>query len=161
MPCRVNGSITGSHWRDSISVIAINKGSAQSLNISVNGYTPVYAVQSAESGDKSKTITAGANIDAPAKSITTVVFTTSNTAALQCEDSPIEDPYIDPSKQLADTLVIVDYANETAAQVALKTIAATSTPSTRSRMQQPSRNRFLNARNSSSRCAASTAKTLP
>ena len=60
-------------------------------------------------------MTAGANIDAPAKSITTVVFTTSNTAALQCEDSPIEDPYVDPSKQLADTLVIVDYANETAA----------------------------------------------
>lgn len=100
---------------DSISVIAINKGSAQSLNISVNGYTPAYAVQSVESGEKSKTITAGAIIDAPAKSITTVVFTTSNTAALQCEDSPIDDPYVDPSTQLADTLVIVDYANESSA----------------------------------------------
>ena len=100
---------------DSITVVAINKGSAQSLNLSVNGYNPVSAVQSVESGEKSKTVTAGANIDAPAKSITTVVFTTSNTAALQCEDSPIEDPYVDPSKLLADTLVIVDYANETAA----------------------------------------------
>ena len=101
---------------DSITVVAINKGSAQSLNLSVNGYNPVSAVQSVESGDKSKTVTAGAIIDAPAKSITTVVFTTSNTAALQCEDSPIEDPYIDPSKLLADTLVIVDYANESAAK---------------------------------------------
>ncbi len=101
---------------DSITVVAINKGSAQSLNLSVNGYNPVSAVQSVESGDKSKAITAGAIIDAPAKSITTVVFTTSNTAALQCEDSPIDDPYIDPSKQLADTLVIVDYANESAAK---------------------------------------------
>ena len=100
---------------DSISVIAINKGSAQSLNLSVNGYNPVSAVQSVESGEKSKSITAGAVIDAPAKSITTVVFTTSNTEALQCEDSPIEDPYVDPSKLLADTLVIVDYANETSA----------------------------------------------
>ena len=100
---------------DSISVIAINKGSAQSLNLSVNGYNPVSAVQSVESGEKSKSITAGAVIDAPAKSITTVVFTTSNTDALQCEDSPIEDPYVDPSKLLADTLVIVDYANETSA----------------------------------------------
>ena len=100
---------------DSISVIAINKGSAQSLNLSVNGYNPVSAVQSVESGEKSKSITACAVIDAPAKSITTVVFTTSNTEALQCEDSPIEDPYVDPSKLLADTLVIVDYANETSA----------------------------------------------
>ena len=100
---------------DSISVIAINKGSAQSLNFSVNGYTPAYAVQSTESGEKSKTVTAGAIIDAPAKSITTVVFTTSNTAALQCEDSPIDDPYVDPNKNFGDSLVIVDYANETSA----------------------------------------------
>lgn len=100
---------------DSISVIAINKGSAQNLNFSVNGYNPVYAVQSTESGEKSKTVTAGAIIDAPAKSITTVVFTTSNTAALQCEDSPIDDPYIDPNQNFGDSLVIVDYANETSA----------------------------------------------
>ena len=100
---------------DSISVIAINKGTAQNLNFSVNGYTPVSAVQSVESGDKSKAITAGSIIDAPAKSITTVVFTTSNTAALQCEDSPIEDPYIDPSKQIGDSLVIVNYADESSA----------------------------------------------
>ena len=100
---------------DSISVIAINKGSAQNLSFSVNGYTPVSAVQSVESGDKSKAITAGSIIDAPAKSITTVVFTTSNTAALQCEDSPIEDPYIDPSKQIGDSLVIVNYADEASA----------------------------------------------
>jgi hypothetical protein len=85
------------------------------LNLSVNGYDPVSAVQSTESGEKSKSITAGAIIDAPAKSITTVVFTTSNTASLQCEDSPIEDPYIDPSSQIGDSLVIVDYANESAA----------------------------------------------
>ena len=100
---------------DSISVIAINKGSAQNLNFSVNGYNPVYAVQSTESGEKSKTVTAGTIIDAPAKSITTVVFTTSNTAALQCEDSPIDEPYVDPNKNFGDSLVIVDYANETAA----------------------------------------------
>ena len=100
---------------DSISVVAINKGSAQNLNFSVNGYNPVYAVQSTESSEKSKTVTAGAIIDAPAKSITTVVFTTSNTAALQCEDSPIEDPYEDPNKNFGDSLVIVDYANETSA----------------------------------------------
>ena len=100
---------------DSISVIAINKGSAQNLNLSVNGYNPVYAVQSSEGGEKSKTVTAGAIIDAPAKSITTVVFTSSNTAALQCEDSPIDDPYIDPNKNFGDSLVIVDYANESSA----------------------------------------------
>ena len=100
---------------DSISVIAINKGSAQNLNFSVNGYNPVYAVQSTESGEKSKTVTAGAIIDAPAKSITTVVFTTSNTAALQCEDSPIDDPYVDPNKNFGDSLVIVDYSKESSA----------------------------------------------
>ena len=100
---------------DSITVVAINKGSAQNLNLSVSGYNPVYAVQSIESGEKSKTVTAGAIIDAPAKSITTVVFTTSNTASLQCEDSPIDDPYVDPSSQIGDSLVIVDYANETSA----------------------------------------------
>ena len=100
---------------DSISVVAINKGSAQNLNLSVNGYNPVYAVQSTESGEKSKTVTAGAIIDAPAKSITTVVFTTDNTAALQCEDSPIEDPYEDPNKNFGDSLVIVDYTNATSA----------------------------------------------
>jgi O-glycosyl hydrolase len=100
---------------DSITVVAINKGSAQSLNLSVNGYNPVSAVQSVESGDKSKAITAGAIIDAPAKSITTVVFTTSNTAALQCEDSPIDDPYIDPNQNFGDSLVIVDYSKESSA----------------------------------------------
>ena len=100
---------------DSITVVAINKGSAQNLNLSVNGYAPISAVQSTENGAKSKSITASAIIDAPAKSITTVVFTTSNTAALQCEDSPIEDPYIDPSSQIGDSLVIVDYANESSA----------------------------------------------
>ena len=100
---------------DSISVIAINKGSAQNLNFSVNGYNPVYAVQSSEGGSKSKTVTAGAIIDAPAKSITTVVFTTSNTAALQCEDSPIDDPYVDPNKNFGDSLVIVDYSKESSA----------------------------------------------
>jgi len=100
---------------DSITVVAINKGSAQNLNLSVNGYNPVSAVQSIESGSKSKAITASAIIDAPAKSITTVVFTTSNTANLQCEDSPIEDPYTDPNNQIGDSLVIVDYANETGA----------------------------------------------
>ena len=100
---------------DSITVVAINKGSSQNLNFSVNGYNPVYAVQSTESGAKSKTVTAGAIIDAPAKSITTVVFTTSNAASLQCEDSPIDDPYVDPSSQIGDSLVIVDYANETSA----------------------------------------------
>ena len=100
---------------DSITVVAINKGSAQNLNLSVNGYNPVSAVQSSENGSKSKTITASAIVDAPAKSITTVVFTTSNTAALQCEDSPIDDPYIDPNSQIGDSLVIVDYASETSA----------------------------------------------
>ena len=100
---------------DSITVVAINKGSAQNLNLSVNGYTPAFAVQSTEGGDKSKAVTAGAIIDAPAKSITTVVFTTSNTAALQCEDSPIDDPYVDPASQIGDSLVIVDYANESGA----------------------------------------------
>ena len=100
---------------DSISVIAINKGSSQNLNFSVNGYNPVYAVQSTESGEKSKTVTAGAIIDAPAKSITTVVFTTDNTAALQCEDSPIDDPYVDPNKNFGDSLVIVDYSKESSA----------------------------------------------
>lgn len=100
---------------DSISVIAINKGSAQSLTFFVDGYNPVYAVQSTESGEKSKTISADRIINVPAKSITTVVYTTDNTAALQCEDSPIEDPYIDPNKNFGDSLVIVDYANETSA----------------------------------------------
>ena len=100
---------------DSITVVAINKGSAQNLNLSVNGYNPVSAVQSSEGGSKSREITAGAIIDAPAKSITTVVFTTSNTAALQCEDSPIVDPYVDPNSQIGDSLVIVDYASENSA----------------------------------------------
>ena len=100
---------------DSITVVAINKGSAQNLNLSVNGYNPVYAVQSTENGAKSKSVSASNIIDAPAKSITTVVFTTSNTASLQCEDSPIEDPYIDPSSQIGESLVIVDYANESSA----------------------------------------------
>ncbi len=100
---------------DSISVIAINKGSAQSLTFFVDGYNPVYAVQSTESGEKSKTISADRIINVPAKSITTVVYTTDNTAALQCEDSPIEDPYIDPNQNFGDSLVIVDYANETSA----------------------------------------------
>ena len=67
---------------DSLTVVAINKGSAQNLVFSVNGYDPLYAVQSTESGDKSKTITAGTIIDAPAKSITTVVFL-SNTNAIK------------------------------------------------------------------------------
>ena len=100
---------------DSISVIAINKGSAQSLTFFVDGYNPVYAVQSTESGEKSKTISAGHIINVPAKSITTVVYTTDNTAALQCEDSPIDDPYVDPSKDFGDSLVIIDYSNETSA----------------------------------------------
>ena len=100
---------------DSITVVAINKGSAQNLNLSVNGYAPISAVQSTENGAKSKSITASAIIDAPAKSITTVVFTTSNTAALQCEDSPIDDPYIDPNKNFGDSLVIVDYSKESSA----------------------------------------------
>jgi O-glycosyl hydrolase len=100
---------------DSITVVAINKGSSQNLVFSVNGYNPVYAVQSTESGEKSKTVTAGTIIDAPGKSITTVVFTTSNTAALQCEDSPIDEPYVDPNKNFGDSLVIVDYSKESSA----------------------------------------------
>ena len=67
---------------DSLTVVAINKGTAQNLVFSVNGYDPLYAVQSTEGGDKSKTITAGTIIDAPAKSITTVVFL-SNTNAIK------------------------------------------------------------------------------
>lgn len=102
---------------DSISVIAINKSSsAMKLTTSVNGYNSVYAVQSVESGDKSKAIAAtGNDFSLPSKSITTIVFTSSNTAALTCEDSPIEDPYIDPSTQFGDSLVIVDFTQESSA----------------------------------------------
>ena len=59
---------------DSVTVVAINKASASDLTISIDGYKPIYAVQSVEGGDKSKVITAGTSIAAPAKSITTVVF---------------------------------------------------------------------------------------
>ena len=59
---------------DSLTVVAINKASATSLNFAVEGYDPVYAIQSSENGDKSKPVTAAASLDAPAKSITTVVF---------------------------------------------------------------------------------------
>ena len=66
---------------DSVTVVAINKASAAaSLNFAVNGFNPVYAVQSVEGGDKSKPITAAATLEAPAKSITTVVFTSSSSA---------------------------------------------------------------------------------
>lgn len=59
---------------DSITVVAINKASASDLTISIDGYKPIYAVQSVEGGDKSKVITAGTSVAAPEKSITTVVF---------------------------------------------------------------------------------------
>ncbi len=62
---------------DSITVVAINKASASDLTISIDGYSPLYAVQSVEGGDKSKEITAGTTVSAPAKSITTVVFVSS------------------------------------------------------------------------------------
>ena len=66
---------------DSVTVVAINKASAAaSLNFSINGFNPVYAVQSVEGGDKSKPVTAAATLEAPAKSITTVVFTSSSSA---------------------------------------------------------------------------------
>ena len=65
---------------DSLTVVAINKGSATSLNFAAEGYSPIYAVQSVENGDKSKPVTAAATLDAPAKSITTVVFTSTTTA---------------------------------------------------------------------------------
>ena len=65
---------------DSLTVVAINKANATSLNFAVEGYTPVYAVQSVENGDKSKPVTAAATLEAPAKSITTVVFTSSSSA---------------------------------------------------------------------------------
>jgi O-glycosyl hydrolase len=66
---------------DSVTVVAINKASAAaSLNFSVDGFTPAYAIQSVEGGDKSKPVTAAATLEAPAKSITTVVFTSSTTA---------------------------------------------------------------------------------
>ena len=38
-----------------------------------------------------------------------------NTAALQCEDSPIDEPYVDPNKNFGDSLVIVDYSKESSA----------------------------------------------
>ena len=66
---------------DSVTVVAINKASAAaSLNFTVDGFTPAYAIQSVEGGDKSKPVTAAATLEAPAKSITTVVFTSSTTA---------------------------------------------------------------------------------
>lgn len=102
---------------DSVSVIAINT-SAASVNANaptVTGYDAVYAIQSVENGEKSKDLATSVSYTLPAKSITTFVYTTSNTANLQCEDSPIEDPYIDPSKNLADSIVIVDFANESTA----------------------------------------------
>lgn len=73
---------------DSITVVAINKASASDLTISIDGYSPLYAVQSVEGGDKSKEITAGTSISAPAKSITTVVFVSST----KKEESGNKDP---------------------------------------------------------------------
>ena len=59
---------------DSITVVAINKSAATELNIPIDNYTALYAVQSVENGDKSKEISPKESIPAPAKSITTVVF---------------------------------------------------------------------------------------
>ena len=59
---------------DSITVVAINKSSATELDIPIDNYTAIYAVQSVENGDKSKEISPKESIPAPAKSITTVVF---------------------------------------------------------------------------------------
>ena len=95
---------------DSITVVAINENSSSlSLNApSVNGYNAVYAVQSVENGSKSKDIATSVSYSLPANSITTFVYTTSNTAALSCEDSPIVDPY--KPADVGDTIVLVDYA---------------------------------------------------
>jgi len=59
---------------DSITVVAINKSAATELDIPIDNYTAIYAVQSVENGDKSKEISPKESIPAPAKSITTVVF---------------------------------------------------------------------------------------
>lgn len=98
---------------DSITVIAINEGSsALSLNApSVNGYEAVYAVQSVENGSKSKDIPTSVSYSLPANSITTFVYTTSNTAALSCEDSPIEEPYV--KLEIDESVVIADYSTST------------------------------------------------
>lgn len=95
---------------DSITVVAINENSSSlSLNApSVNGYNAVYAVQSVENGSKSKDIATSVSYSLPANSITTFVYTTSNTAALSCEDSPIVDPY--KPADVGDTIVLIDYA---------------------------------------------------
>jgi len=95
---------------DSITVVAINEGaSAQSLTApAVEGYEAKFAIQSVENGDKSKEITTGASYSLPANSVTTFVYTTSNTASLQCEDSPIEEPYVEPA--LGESVVIADYS---------------------------------------------------
>ncbi len=98
---------------DSITVVAINEGaSALSLNApAVEGYEAKYAVQSVENGDKSKEIATSVSYSLPANSITTFVYTTDNTAALQCEDSPVDEPYVEPS--LGESAIIADYSAST------------------------------------------------
>lgn len=101
---------------DSIAVIAINKNtSATNLTASVNGYEAIYAVQSVENGEKSKTIATSVSYSLPASSITTIVFTTNDKSKLTCEDAPVEEPYVDPSTQFGDSLVIADFTQETSA----------------------------------------------
>lgn len=103
---------------DSITVIAINKNSS-AVNLSapiVQNYTGAFAIQSVENGDKSKPIAVSTNYELPKASITTFVYTLNAGANIgNCEDVPVEEPYVDPSKQFGDSLVIVDFANETSA----------------------------------------------
>lgn len=103
---------------DSVTVIAINKNTAATNMTApiVKDYEGIYAIQSIESGDKSKEVAVSTDYSLPAASITTFVYALSKNAAIgNCEDSPVEDPYEDPTSKLADTVVIVDFENESSA----------------------------------------------
>lgn len=103
---------------DSVTVIAINKNSG-SVNMTapiVKDYSGIYAIQSVQAGEKSKEISVSTDYTLPANSITTFVYLLNEGATMtNCEDAPVEDPYVDPSLNIEDSLVIVDYENETSA----------------------------------------------
>lgn len=102
---------------DSISVIAINTANSPvSLNApSINGYNAIYAVQSVESGAKSKEITTSVSYNLPARSITTLVYTMSAGANIgNCEDAPIEEGG-NGGSNIPSSITIVDFSKETSA----------------------------------------------
>lgn len=94
---------------DSIVVVVTNEGSSVTLSApEVSGYKAIDAVQSVESGEKSKTISVVGAYTIPANSVTTFVYKAESLSGLTCEDSPIIDPYVEPN--LGDSIVIVDYS---------------------------------------------------